>query len=128
MTQLSNQTYAIFNQVLDVFELANEDKTRYQEKFEQMLLVKFAAAIVKKLPENEGKEISELANLAVTPEQKNQLQEKLKTWLNPEEIKSLWQKVADQVFEDFLKVVYNVATEPQKTQLETMFPQEVLKE
>lgn len=127
MTQLPEESYKVIRQVFDVLQLSDEDRKQYEERFEQMLLNTFAMAIVKKLPDKEGKEIKELANSAKTPEKKQELQKKLEQWLNPEEIKALLQKVADKLFLDFVKVAYKDATETEKKQLEEMFKSEVLR-
>lgn len=126
MTQLPKDTYAILRRVFEVLGLSQEEQREYEEKFEQMWMMRFAAAIIKKLPDNEGKEVAELANKAQTPEEKKQLEEKLRNWLNPEETQRLLQKVGDEVFEEFLPVAYGVATDEQKRQLEGLFPKTAL--
>lgn len=127
MTQLPEATYSILRQVFGVLGLAEAEQREYEEKFEQMWMMRFAAAIVKKLPDNEGKEVAELANKAQTQEEKKQLEEKLRNWLNPEETQRLLQKVGDEVFSEFLPVAYEVASDEQKQKLEDLFPKEALR-
>jgi hypothetical protein len=126
MTQLPQKTYEILRQVFDVLGLTAEEQKEYEEKFEQMWMTRFAAAIVKKLPANEGKIVSELANKVATETERQQLTEKLREWLNPEETQRLLQKVGDEVFSEFLPVAYGVATDEQKKQLEGLFPKMAL--
>lgn len=127
MTQLPQESFELVNQVFDVIGLSEEEKAEYRDKFEKLLLARFAAAVIKKLPQSEAKTVADLANSVQTDEQRQALQAKLSQWLNPQETKNLLQKVSDEVFAEFVKTVYDTAHDNQKKKLETIFKPEALK-
>jgi len=127
MTQISQKFYAALDDVFNAVDLTDEEKVKFGDEFEKMLMAKYAVAMVEKLPEQERKGVVELANAATTEEQKKTLKEKVAPWFADKELENLFKKTADSLFEDLLKKTYRAATDEQKKKLEEMFKKEVLR-
>lgn len=127
MSQLPKGFLSSLDKVLEMIGVDYEEKVAIKRDFEETLLARFSAAAIQKLSSQEQKEIVELANAADTDEKKQELQKKLFTLLNAEEVKGLMQKSADKLFGEFLQNLYNETTDEQKGKLEEMFKPEVLK-
>lgn len=121
------EAYKVLHQLFDIVEIADEEKAKYTEQFEERLTRRFVDAVYKKLPEEEREKTVKMANAAKTDEEKQALQTQFEKWLTKEELKALFQKVSDQEFNDLLRFVYkNVASAEQKKKLEEIFKPEIL--
>lgn len=126
MTQLPSEMYALVRKVFETLELSDEEKSKYEDKFEKMMLAKFAEAIMKKMPPNEAERLKNLANNSGEGLNQTEIEKQLQQWFTGEEMGQLFQKISDQLFEEFLRVAYSSATTDQKQKLEQLFPEEVL--
>ncbi len=127
MTQIIRDRYVILDQILEILELSPKEREGYVESFEDTLLKRYVEAIAKKLPEQERKPMIALANQATTEEKKKELNDKVASWFNAEEIQNLFKKVSDSLFTELLTNAYKQATEEQKKKLAERFKIEVLR-
>lgn len=127
MLTLPEKNYSILKQVLELLGFSEEDQKRVIEEFERSLLTDLAGAVARKLPEHEQKEFIEFLNSSLEKDLRSEIEDKVSSWMNEEEIFALFQKVADKAFADLLPDLYKKATEEQKKRLEEMFKKEVLR-
>lgn len=132
MLKLPEDFYLLLRRTFDLVEYAPKQQQKLVEEFEKSLFLKFALAIIKKLPAHERKGVGQLVKtIAETGEQERnekqkQLFEKLKAWFGQDEMKRLFQKTANNFFYDLVRHLYDKATKEQKKEFEKNFKPEVL--
>lgn len=127
MTNLAPDTYQDLGEVLKILEFSGQEIKQEIDRFEEELFADFTEAVLKKLPEQERKGVAELVNNATSEDKKGQLREKLAYWLNEVEVGRLWDKIAAELFKEFMQNAYIEAADEQKEKLKKMFKPEVLR-
>lgn len=125
MTQLPKDIYSLFQRVLDVLEIPNSEQGKDVEQFERVVFKEFSTLLMKKLPEQERKKIAQLANSAGNEgKSTEELEKKLSSWLNKEEVVGVYKKASERIFKEFLQEAFKDANEEQKKRLKEMFKAE----
>lgn len=127
MTQLPKKVYQVLGELLDLLSYTAKDKEKEIGEFEKTLLIEFADSVVKKLPEHKRSEIVELINKAgKDKEARVEMNKKLRFWLNDKEATRLLNKVADNLFKDYLAFVYKKVDKEKKEKIKAVFKVEEL--
>lgn len=116
MSWLPQTIHKTIVDTLAILDVTQQEQSEVIDQFEQALIVEFLSALFKKLPPQEREPIAKLLQEHST--NRKILQEKLLFWLNKDELKRLFTKVAEKQLKDFLYHAYQEATEDQKVALD----------
>ncbi len=126
MTVFAKDKYILLEELLNRAKVPEDRKQKVVEEFDKAFAALLSEAVLKKLSESDKKEFVEAANIG--EEKLDRLGIRLKSLLTEKEVKSLYEKVGNELLADYAKTLYNESNTEQRQKIEKLFKKEVLNE
>jgi len=126
MTVFAKDKYILLEELLNRAKVPEDRKQKVVEEFDKAFAALLSEAVLKKLSESDKKEFVEAANIG--EEKLDRLGIRLKSLLTEKEVKSLYEKVGNELLADYAKSLYNESNTEQRQKIEKLFKKEVLNE
>ena len=126
MTVFAKDKYILLEELLNRAKVPEDRKQKVVEEFDKAFAALMSEAVLKKLSESDKKEFVEAANIG--EEKLDRLGIRLKSLLTEKEVKSLYEKVGNELLADYAKTLYNESNTEQRQKIEKLFKKEVLNE